>query len=211
MSAVLTESEFLKKWSSLHGNAQTDGIVKGWLKISYRCALILSKLGLTANALTALGVLFATATAISSPSAWSAVFLVLSLSLDGFDGSLAIIKNQASKLGAIFDASADRISEALWAVAFYRLGVPLAFVLFLWLLASIQEYARARIGSAGVKEVGVITPAERPVRASFLFVAILAWQIDFSNGWVTALALALILIQAMSLILVFRFAFKVLK
>jgi archaetidylinositol phosphate synthase len=211
MSKPLSQDEFMGEWSSLHGNVQASGIVKGWLRISYRCARAISKLGISANALTCLGVLFAIATAIASPSLWSAFFLALSLALDGIDGSLAVVTGQASKLGAIFDASADRISEALWAVAFYRLGVPLSLVLFLWLLAAIQEYARARIGSAGVKDVGIITPAERPVRASFLFVAIVAWHLNFSHGWISAIAQIILALQGISLILVLRYAFISLK
>ncbi len=211
MHHQMNESDFMGRWSLLHGNAQPIGIVKGWLRISYRCALILKKSRISANALTAFGVIFAGATAMASPSILAGLFLAISLALDGVDGSVALLTGKESKLGAIFDSSADRISEALWAVAFYRLGVSLPLILLLWLLAAIQEYARARLGSAGVKEVGVITPAERPVRASFLFVAIIAFHLEFSNGWVTAISECLIFLQGISLFLVLKYAFRSLK
>lgn len=207
----MSASDFMKQWSSLHGDAPTTGIVGAWLRISYRCALILTRFRFSPNSLTALGVIFGAATAAFSPSLWAVLFLILSLASDGIDGSVALVSGKVTKLGAVLDSIADRLTEALWAIAFYRLGVPLSVVLFLWLLAGIQEYARARIGSAGVKEVGVVTPAERPVRASFLFVALIAWQIEITHGWPTAIAQVLILLQLVGLIMVLRFARRALK
>ena len=211
MRQPVSESECVKEWSQLHGNAPTGGIVGAWLKISYRCALILTRMRISPNSLTTFGIIFGAATAALSPNLWAALFLALSLACDGIDGSLALVSGRVTKLGAILDSIADRLTEALWALAFYRLGVPLSVVLVLWLLAGIQEYARARIGSAGVKEVGVVTPAERPVRASFLFVALIAWQSEFTNGWPTAIAQLLILIQSVGLFMVMRFARRALR
>lgn len=211
MTRPLSSEDFMLQWSLLHGNAPTRGIVGAWLKISYRCALGLSKVGISPNVLTILGVLFGIATAVTSPSLVMGLFLVLSLACDGIDGSLALVTGKASKLGAVFDAIADRLTEALWAFAFYKLGVPLNAVLVLWLLAGIQEYARARIGSAGVLDVGVVTPAERPVRASFLFIGLIAWHIEFTHSWPTAIAGILILLQFISLVTVIRFAYRTLK
>jgi len=199
-------SDFSSRWSKLHGNATTTGIVGGWLRISFVAAGICTTLRITPNILTFLGVLCAGFTAATSPHWWCAVLLAFSLFFDGIDGSVAIIQNRASKLGATWDGLADRISEALWAVAFYRLGVPLSWVLIVSALAAFQEYARARMGSLGVHEVGVVTPAERPVRASFLFCAIVA-----PHAWATTFAIALGLLQALSFFLVVRFAFRKLR
>ena len=43
----------------------------------------------------------------------------------------------------------------------------------MWTIASTQEYARARLASLGHHEIGVVTPTERPVRASFMAIALL--------------------------------------
>lgn len=211
MKPQMSADEFISKWSSLHGDAPTKGIVGGWLQISYRCALILTRLRISPNSLTVLGIVFGAATAALSPNLWAVLFLILSLVCDGVDGSVALVSGKVTKLGAVLDSIADRLTEALWALAFYRLGVPLSVVLFLWLSAGIQEYARARVGSAGVKKVGVVTPAERPVRASFLFVALIAWQIELTHGWPSAIAQLLILLQFISLIMVLKFAYRALK
>lgn len=206
-----TYAEFVGRWSALHGNVSTHGIVGGWLKISYRAARVSSALRITPHIFTLIGVLTAGATAMTAPRWWSALFLLISLFCDGIGGSVAIFQNRTSRVAAILDAVADRISEAFWAIAFYRLGVPLAWVLSFAALAAFQEYARARLASAGIHVVGVVTPAERPVRASFLFIAILALQFTFTNAWVTPIAVVLTLLQAFSFLLLLRFASKQLR
>ena len=77
-------------------------------------------------------------------------------------------------------------------------------VLVTYVIASTQEYARARLGGLGIDDVGVVTPAERPVRASFIFIALVAYAIDL-NLVVAALA-ALFVLQLWSFLLVARFA-----
>jgi hypothetical protein len=48
-------------------------------------------------------------------------------------------------------------------------------LVFVALLATfIQEYLRARAGGLGYVEVGIVTICERPVRASLIFIAIIA-------------------------------------
>lgn len=200
---TLELKEFKLQWSSIHGNAATSGIVGQWLAISFRCARVCTFLRISPNSLTLLGVASAIATAVISPHLWSLLFLLLSLILDGVDGSVAIIQKKASSRGAIWDAIADRISEICWAIAFYRIGIPLGWVLAAATLAAIQEYARARLSSAGVKEIGVVTPAERPVRASFLFCALIA-----PHAFVLPLLITLVFLQGVSFILVLRFAFS---
>lgn len=206
-----TYAEFTDRWSVLHGNTSTQGIVGGWLRISYRVAQVCTALRIRPNLLTLIGMLAAVATATTAPRWWSALFLIVSLFCDGIDGSVAIFQNRANRMGATLDAVTDRISEIFWAIAFYRLGAPLVWVLGFAALAAFQEYARARLTSAGVDDVGVVTPAERPVRASFLFIAILAFQFRFAHAWVTPMAIGLTFLQAFSFLLVLRFASKRLR
>ena len=207
----LNFKEFTAQWSKLHGGAPTSGVVGGWLRISFPLARGCAKLHITPNVLTTIGVLSAGLTAITSPHWWALIFLALSLIADGIDGSVAIYTERTSATGAVWDGIADRISEALWAIAFYRLGVPLSWILALACFAGFQEYARARLASLGVADVGVITPGERPVRASFLTVAIVAFHISFSHNWPTAIAMVLTLVQIISFLLVLRFAVNSLK
>ena len=205
----MKQSEFNSTWSALHGGAEIKGIVKTWLAISFSSAKFLSKLRVTPNLLTLLGILFAVAMAANPLSLWAIPLLVLSLYADGIDGSVAIYQKRDSSFGAILDASADRISEALWFYVAYRIGAPAWLVLGIYVIASTQEYARARLGGLGISDVGVITPAERPVRASFIFIALVAYALGINLVLLTISILAIL--QIVSFFLVARFAYNSLR
>jgi archaetidylinositol phosphate synthase len=168
------KNEFFTTWSNLHGGAKIEGIVKTWLQISYATAKFFAKLRVTPNLLTFAGLFFAIALWQFANSWVAALFLVLSLFFDGIDGSLAILQKKTSKFGAFTDSFVDRISEVFWALALYKLGAPAALVFVALLATYVQEYIRARSGGLGHNEVGIVTICERPVRASLIFIAIIA-------------------------------------
>ena len=201
---MLSKDEFKTKWSSLHSDAETTGIVGAWLNISYRFGLICTLLRISPNALTVLGLLGAVATAATAQSAWAIVFLVFSLFCDGIDGSVAIFQHRESKFGATLDSVVDRISEALWFYALYAIGVPAWIPITLWSVAAFQEYARAKLFSLGVSDIGVVTPAERPIRASFLFIVLVLNQLSLPGA--TELSIFFLLVQIYSFISVVRFS-----
>lgn len=201
---MLSKVEFKAKWSSLHSDAETTGIVGAWLHISYRFGLICTLLRISPNALTVLGLLGAVATAVTAQTAWAILFLVFSLFCDGIDGSVAIFQHRESKFGATLDSVVDRISEALWFYALYAIGVPAWIPITLWSVAAFQEYARAKLTSLGVSDIGVVTPAERPVRASFLFIVLILNQLDLPGA--TQLSIAFLLLQIYSFVSVVRFS-----
>lgn len=205
----MNKSDFFAKWSLLHGNAEIKGIVKAWLNISYGSAKFMSALRITPNFLTLLGIIFAIGMALNPLSLWTIPLLVLSLYADGIDGSVAIYQNRSSSFGAILDSTADRISEALWFYVAYRIGAPAWIVLATYVIASTQEYARARLGGLGISDVGVVTPAERPVRASFIFIALVAYAIGLDL--VVAVSTVLFVLQLWSFYLVARFAYNRLR
>ena len=201
---MLSKDEFKAKWSSLHSDAETTGIVGAWLNISYRFGLICTLLRISPNALTMLGLLGAVATAVTAQTAWAILFLVFSLFCDGIDGSVAIFQHRESKFGATLDSVVDRISEALWFYALYSIGFPAWIPITLWSVAAFQEYARAKLVSLGVSDIGVVTPAERPVRASFLFIVLILNQLDMPGA--TELSVAFLLLQIYSFVSVVRFS-----
>jgi CDP-diacylglycerol--glycerol-3-phosphate 3-phosphatidyltransferase len=200
----MNKQQFNAAWSALHGGAEIKGVVKTWLAISYSSAKVASALRMSPNFLTLLGLLFAITMAVNPLSLWTIPLLVLSLYADGIDGSVAIYQNRSSSFGAILDSVADRISEALWFYVAYRIGAPAWIVLLTYVIASTQEYARARLGGLGIDDVGVVTPAERPVRASFIFIALIAYALDLKL--VVAAMAVLFVLQLWSFYLVARFA-----
>ena len=206
---MITREQFREKWSELHNSAPTTGIVGGWLAISYRFGLLCTLLRVTPNVLTMLGLLSAIGVALSAQSIWAIALIVISLFFDGIDGSVAIFQNRTTNWGAVLDSVVDRISEALWLYALFALGIPAYLCLALWLVASIQEYMRARVSSLGVKDLGLVTFTERPVRASFIFIVLIAWHLDLPGleiaSWVFLGA------SLFSAISVMRFAYSRLR
>ena len=170
----MKRAEFFAAWSRSHGSAQVVGIVRAWLTISYYITKPLIALRVSPNLLTLLSVLVGVQFLFAISSNWAIALLVFSLLLDGIDGTVAIIRGRVTKFGAFLDAVADRIVEACWAYGFYLMGAPWELVAMAWLAAFLQEYMRARAAGLGIDSVVIVTPAERPVRASLIFIALVA-------------------------------------
>jgi phosphatidylglycerophosphate synthase len=199
----MTKDEFFLTWSKLHGDAKISGIVKGWLTISFPVSKSLAKIRITPNALTILGLIFGILLYINAKAVWAPVILVISLICDGVDGSLAIITGKSSKWGALLDSVVDRITEVFWALALYTLGVDSKILITVLILASAQEYLRARAGGVGLAQVGVVTIAERPVRASFIFIALIAFNLDLQV--LNQITFVWLILQVISFSMVFKF------
>jgi CDP-diacylglycerol--glycerol-3-phosphate 3-phosphatidyltransferase len=178
--------------------------VAWWLKISYRCGLVATLLRISPNVLTLLGLVSAAMTALTSTSWWAIFFLVFSLFCDGIDGSVAIFQKRESAWGATLDSVVDRVSEAFWLYALYVIGVPAWLAITLWSIAAFQEYARAKLTSLGVQDIGIVTPTERPVRASFLFITLIMYQLSIPG--IAIVAAGFLALQVVSFTLVVRFA-----
>ncbi len=199
----MTKDEFFLAWSKLHGDAKVSGIVKGWLSISFPVSKALAKIRVTPNALTILGLVFGILLYMNSSAIWAPLILVISLICDGIDGSLAIITRQSSKWGALLDSVVDRLTEVFWVFALYSLGVDSKILITVLILASTQEYLRARVGGVGLKQVGVVTVAERPVRASFIFIALVAFNLNLEI--LNQVTFVWLILQAISFLTVVRF------
>jgi len=85
----------------------------------------------------------------------------------------------------------------------FLLGAQWEWVLLAWLAAFSQEYVRALAAGLGVHELGVVTIGERPIRASIVFIALIArvFDLDFAN----VLAITWTLLQVISVFTVLRF------
>ena len=175
----MNREQFFIKWSDLHGGAEIKGIVKWWLSVSYSIARVLIRISPTLLTLLALPV--ALLFLYYLPSPLSILLLVLTLAIDGIDGTVAILAEKVSKSGAVLDAFVDRLVESAWAYGLFLLGAPWQLVLSAWLAAFVQEYMRARAGGLGVSEVGIVTIAERPVRATLLFIGLVATMVGIAD------------------------------
>jgi archaetidylinositol phosphate synthase len=192
----MKRAEFFANWSSLHGNAEVRGIVSAWLSISFHISKPLIWLKLSPNSLSLLSILAAGGFLFLIDSHWAIALLVLSLLLDGIDGTVAILTEKSSKFGALVDGVADRIVEGLWAIALYALGAPWELVITAWLAAFVQEYLRARAGGLGVNQVLIVTWCERPVRATLIFIPLIGRIVDLDLFTVASWAWAALQISS---------------
>ena len=205
----MKKDEFFSIWGRLHGDAEISGIIKGWLNISYLIVKPLAKVRITPNVLTILGLLFGVLLYVNAETFWAPVLLVLSLICDGIDGSLAIVTNKSTKWGAILDSTVDRLTEIFWVLALYKVGADLNLLIIVLLAASVQEYMRARAAGLGVSEVGIVTFAERPVRASFVFIVFISLQFNFTIY--NQIIICWLALQLISLFMLSRFTYSKLR
>ncbi|MSV64814.1 MAG: CDP-alcohol phosphatidyltransferase family protein, partial [Actinobacteria bacterium] len=137
---------------------------------------------------------------------WAILLLITSLICDGVDGSLAIVTNKESKWGAAVDSIFDRLTEVFWALTFIAIGANQNVVMAAVLLAAVQEYLRARAAGLGLAEVGVVTIAERPVRAAILFVALVAAVLDLEI--INQIAIIWLVMQSISFLTISKNVYK---
>ncbi len=205
----MRRQEFNRAWSDLHGGVEVQGVIAGWLRISYWIARVLASLRLTPNVITTLGLIASVGIYFTWYTSQLIALVLFSLICDGVDGSLAIYRERTSKFGELYDSVADRISEAFWLLGATFVGVPVRWAVAIWVLGATQEYARARLASLGYSEIGVVTPTERPVRAIFVVaVTFLFW---FGYDIATQVAIGFTALQAISVLIVMRMARSVLR
>lgn len=201
--------EFRKRWSDLHGGVEVQGVIKGWLTISFAIARLLNFFRISPNMVTTAGLVASVLIYFTSYTSQLIGLVLFSLICDGVDGSLAIYGDRASKFGELYDSLADRISEALWLMGATFVGVPVRWAIAIWVLGATQEYARARLASLGYNEIGVVTPTERPVRAIFVIAVTMTFWFGYDIG--KEIAIAFTALSAISVLIVMRMARSILK
>jgi CDP-diacylglycerol--glycerol-3-phosphate 3-phosphatidyltransferase len=176
----LSWDEYSARWSSLHGGVdprRSSAYVSGWLRFAFATGRGLAGAGISPVGVTALGLVLGVAVpfVVLPGGVWlfaAAALVFLSALADSADGAVAIISGHTSRIGAFYDAMADRVTEAAWLVALWLLGVPGVLVALCAGLVYLHEYARARAALSGMPGVGVVTVAERPTRVLMVIVAL---------------------------------------
>jgi len=174
----MTFAEYLVAWSQLHGSQSPKGLVRIWLRIAFFLSTPLTKFN--PNLITAFGpVLMGAAIYFaSSPNRnyflASIIVLVVGL-VDSFDGMVAVRTSKTSSWGAFLDGIVDRLIDVGIGILLIVLGAPVELAVLAMSIALVHEYMRAKASGIGYREVGVITPAEKPTRIAlgvmFLFAA----------------------------------------
>ncbi len=120
----------------------------------------LAKVGVNPNALTLSGLALALLAVLAARSGVGPIFvfalLALSSLLDALDGALARITSKVTRFGAFLDSTTDRLSDAMFDVALYEVGLLSPYELLTLLVAEyLISYTRARAEGLGVKMEGV--------------------------------------------------------
>ena len=174
----MTFAEYLVAWAQLHGTQSPKGLVRVWLRIAFFLSTPLTKFN--PNLITAFGpVLMGAAIYFaSSPNRnyflASITVLVVGL-VDSFDGMVAVRTSKTSSWGAFLDGIVDRLIDVGIGILLIVLGAPVELAVLAMSIALVHEYMRAKASGIGYREVGIITPAEKPTRIAlgvmFLFAA----------------------------------------
>lgn len=142
----------------------------------------LADVGLTANALTVIGLILNAAVAViigSGHPRWGGALLLVASAFDILDGAVARAAGTTSKFGGFLDSTLDRYSESVvfGGVLIYLLDTgdakPGAILVFVATVGSLMiSYARARAEALGWKAaVGLVA---RPERVILLALGLLA-------------------------------------
>ncbi len=145
-------------------------------------ARALHRIGVSANAVTALGFLLtvtgATLLALAMPAAALVVLLAGALA-DTLDGQIARAAGGGTRLGAFLDSTFDRLSDGAFGIAAAWLGASSGDRLLFWsalaalVAGSAVPYIRAKAESLGVAaDVGL---APREARLVILVLGVAAW------------------------------------
>ncbi len=169
-------------------------------------ATLLTRLGVSPNAITLSGLLVAGAGAYLlslGELALGGAVLLLSGAFDLLDGAVARATGRVTRFGALLDSVVDRVSEAaiLLGLLVFYLGRPSSFgsdlgaaLVFIALAGSIMvSYIRARAEGLGVEcNLGVMTRPER--------VVILGVGLVIGQWWLPAVSVALGAIAALTMV-----------
>jgi CDP-diacylglycerol--glycerol-3-phosphate 3-phosphatidyltransferase len=144
----------------------------------------LHRAGITANAITVLGVLITVAgsalLAVGQPFAALIVLLAGALS-DTLDGQLAKAAGGGTRFGAFLDSTLDRVSDAALACGAAALGAATGDQLLFWsalvgLVASfLVSYVRAKAESMGLTATVGLMPRE--ARLLILLIGVGLWGV----------------------------------
>jgi CDP-diacylglycerol--glycerol-3-phosphate 3-phosphatidyltransferase len=144
----------------------------------------LAALGITPNAITALGVMLTLVGAVLIAQERPALALLILLAgslADTLDGLVARATGGGTKLGAFLDSTADRVADAAVFAAAAWVGSVRSDVVLLWAAlvalsaSSLVPYMRARAESLGV--TGAVGPAPREARLVLFLAGLAGWAL----------------------------------
>lgn len=140
------------------------------------------KSGLSANAVTYIGLLLSFIYALLAyfhyPPLVLALVLLISSFMDALDGEVARLSGSAGPKGAFIDSSLDRAEDSLFLIGLMFLGFDPLVVAVTLALSLMIPYLRARGEALGLKMEGRGL-VERGERLIFVFVILVVYSFSF--------------------------------
>jgi CDP-diacylglycerol---glycerol-3-phosphate 3-phosphatidyltransferase len=167
----------------------------------------LHRVGITANAVTVIGVLITVAGSVLLATARPLPALIVLLAgalSDTLDGQLAKAAGGGTRFGAFLDSTLDRVSDAALACGMAAFGAAIGDSLLFWsalvgLIASfLVSYVRAKAESMGTTATVGLMPRE--VRLTVLLVGIGLWGVLGLYELFVAAVLAVALLSVITLV-----------
>lgn len=206
---MLDREQYLDRWSELHGgyDPRASAVIRVWLTGAYAAAYPMARLRVPPSVVTLLGVLVAAAALYPAwlGGRWlllSAVLVALSGAVDSLDGAVAVMTGRTTRWGFVLDSLVDRLADVAYLVALWIVGAPGWLCVTAGVLMGLHEYARARAGHAGMRDVGTITVSERPTRVILTALVLLGCglHVPVAEQWATAGAAAWAVVGAVGLV-----------
>ena len=153
--------------------------------------LALQRAGVSADVLTATGLVTAAAAGVAIATGWFGIaigLIIVTGATDLFDGAVAKASGSASVRGAFFDSVSDRVADALlfggaaWYLTSHGGGHIVVLPLAILAVAFLVSYQRAKAESLGLAAKGGLM--ERAERLILLGVALLSAAIFVPVLWV---------------------------
>jgi CDP-diacylglycerol--glycerol-3-phosphate 3-phosphatidyltransferase len=187
-------------WTRLHHgiDPHRPRLLWWWLRGIWRMAQPLADIRVHPLALTCAGLVLA----VDAPFfvrrlPWVAlVFILLSVLADGLDGAVAIMRDRASRFGAVADKVADRIADVAFVVVIWRCGAPAVLTLITGAAVVLVEVVREVRGG---RLLAALTVAERPSRATCAVLACLCLAVSPASWPATVCAAVLLSLSLIGL------------
>lgn len=171
MDGLGRDDQSFEVWSRMHHgiDPQSSGWVSGWVRLMHFGARAAIRVGLSATAVTLVGLSFSISVPVMAAfgGGWAllaCVVLVSASVLDGVDGAVAGLTGTASAWGEVLDSTVDRLSDLLLISALVLLGAPVWLGVALAAVSLLLELVRTTARAAGMRGPGVLTLWERPQR-----------------------------------------------
>jgi CDP-diacylglycerol--glycerol-3-phosphate 3-phosphatidyltransferase len=172
---VVDWNGFVAAWAQRDGGYDlrlAPAPVRGWLRLGYRAARGLRALGVQPATVSTAGVALAAVVPLLAGRVPGGLLLAAGLvplsSLAGtVSRSLDLIgPDPGAPRRAVWQATAERLTEIAWLVGFWVAGVPGPLVVACGTLAGLHELVREQALAAGASRLGAQTIAEPPMRVS---------------------------------------------